>query len=324
MHAQIHHISILNRLIQPTFEFYHNTLGLKLLMKTINQDDDTMYHLFFADDQQRTGTEISFFEMSEGADKTFGTNTIERTILKVPSEASLTYWMERFDAQAVCHYGVEQFNGRPMLRFEGPDTTQMALVPLRAFEKVTDFYPATHSDVPSEHGILGIDAIQLRVQYTQATADVLQKYLQWQEQTTVPFFETTQTVKVLGNGDETYYQEVHLIDDRIHEIATEGVGGVHHVAFGVADMAALEQVDQQLNEKNFTNSGIKEREFFQALYFREPNQLLFEVATQEGHIDPIAYANQSKNFADIDLYLPGFLEGKRRVIEDVLNKQRHN
>lgn len=56
MYAQIHHISILNRLIKPTFDFYHNTLGLKLLMKTINQDDHTMYHLFFSDNEQRTGT----------------------------------------------------------------------------------------------------------------------------------------------------------------------------------------------------------------------------------------------------------------------------
>lgn len=61
MYAQIHHISILNRLINPTFDFYHNTLGLKLLMKTINQDDHTMYHLFFSDNEQRTGTELTFF-----------------------------------------------------------------------------------------------------------------------------------------------------------------------------------------------------------------------------------------------------------------------
>ncbi|NVE07085.1 VOC family protein [Enterococcus faecium] len=145
MPARIHHISIVNRFIRPTFDFYHNILGLKLLMKTINQDDHTMYHQFF------------------------GTNTIERTILKVPSEASLHFWEIYFETQGVCHYGIESFSGRPILRFEGLDATQLALVPLREFEDIDDYFPYVTDQIPTEHAILGIDAIQLRVQYSDAT-----------------------------------------------------------------------------------------------------------------------------------------------------------
>lgn len=100
MPARIHHISIVNRFIRPTFDFYHNILGLKLLMKTINQDDHTMYHLFFSDNHHRVGTELTFFEVQEGNNQFFGTNTIERTILKVPSEASLHFWEIYFEYKA--------------------------------------------------------------------------------------------------------------------------------------------------------------------------------------------------------------------------------
>ncbi|MGH2233600.1 ring-cleaving dioxygenase, partial [Enterococcus faecalis] len=73
----------------------HNTLVLKLLMKTIKQHDHTMYHLFFSHNEQRTGTELTFFELNDGQDQSFGTNTIEPTILKVPTRASLDFWAER-------------------------------------------------------------------------------------------------------------------------------------------------------------------------------------------------------------------------------------
>lgn len=323
MYAQIHHISILNRFMKPTFDFYHNLLGLKLLMKTINQDDQSMYHLFFSDNEQRTGTEITFFEVADGQDQTFGTNTIERTILKVPSRASLDFWAERLEQAGVCHYGIETFNQRPMLRFEGPDKTQMALAPLRAFEKVSDYHPYPHSEIPLAHAIFRIDAIQLRVQYEQATKEPLLEYLHWHEQERVSFFETSNEVTILANDYPSFYQEVHLIDDRVNPLATEGIGGVHHVAFGVEDLAELTQINQILTQKNFLISGIKNREFFQSLYFREPNQLLFEVATQKGILDASAYENQTAEFAAIPLYLPHFLADRRWQIEAVLDQQRH-
>lgn len=105
--------------------------------------------------------------MNAGQDQSFGTNTIERTILKVPTRASLDFWAERLEQAGICHYGMETFNQHPILRFEAPDNTQMALVPLREFENAEDYFPAEHSEIPVEHAILGIDAIQLRVNMPQ-------------------------------------------------------------------------------------------------------------------------------------------------------------
>jgi len=306
MTPRIHHISIINRDVETTFNFYHNLLGLKLLLKTINQDDHEMYHIFFSDDQQRVGTEITFFEIKDGVNQTFGTNTIERTILKVPTVDSLDFWQTYFDENNICHYGVETFNNRPILRFEGPDQTQMALTPLRSQEISARYFPNSQSTIPQEHGILGIDGVQLRVQYGQATEKEL-RHLAWERTNQTSFFETNQEVTIMGNQDPDFYQEVHIIQDRVNPIAEAGIGGVHHVAFGVPNLARLEAVDRELRVRNFTNSGIKNREFFHSLYYREPNQLLIEVATQEGYLPPEAYAHQGADFNQIPLYLPEYL-----------------
>ena len=172
--------------------------------------------------------------MNDGQDQSFGTNTIERTILKVPTRASLDFWAERLEQAGICHYGVETFNQHPILRFEAPDNTQMALVPLREFENAEDYFPAEHSEIPVEHAILGIDAIQLRVQYAVATKQPLVDYLHWHEKKQY-LFETAHEVTVLENHHPQFYQEVHIIDDRTNPLAIEGIGGVHHVAFGVED-----------------------------------------------------------------------------------------
>lgn len=323
MTGRIHHISILNRYIKPTFDFYHNVLGLKLLMKTINQDDHSMYHLFFSDAAQRVGTEITFFEMRDGEDNKFGTNAIERTVMKVPTVESLDFWAEQLEKHGICHYGIEMFDERPMLRFEAPDNTQMALTPLRDFENPNDYFPYSSEGIPTEHAILGIDAIQLRVQYAEATERELLNF-GWERKSVTPFFTTKNEVTILKNQDERFYQEVHIIQDVENPIAEQGIGGVHHVAFGVKGMEELEAVDQRLNLKNFNNSGIKNREFFESLYFREPNQLLFEVATEEkGFLDPEAYANQSNDFDSIPLYLPNYLKDIRETVESILEKQQH-
>lgn len=322
MSARIHHISIINRYIEPTFNFYHNILGLKLLLKTINQDDHKMYHLFFSDDRQRVGTELTFFEIREGVEQTFGTNTIERTVLKVPTVESLDFWQVYLEEKGICQYGIELFNGRPILRFEAPDNTQLALTPLRSFENIEDYFPYVQETVPAEHAILGIDAIQLRVQYADASEKELLT-LDWQVKAQTSFFTSDNQVTILENQDDRFYQEVHIIQDRINPIAEPGIGGVHHVAFGVHSIERLREVDQALEQRNFINSGIKNREFFQSLYYREPNQLLFEVATEEGHLSSEAYANQSHDFQKIPLYLPNYLNDQREKIEQLLSVQKH-
>lgn len=322
MLPQIHHISLLNHDMTKTYPFYHDILGLKLLMKTINQDDHEMYHLFFSDEKGRKGTQLTFFEVLEGANQVFGTNNIERLLLKVPSVEALLFWEKRLEENGFLTYGSETFNHRPILRFDAPDNTQIGLVPLRDFENPADFSPCEAPHIPKEFAILGIDALQLRVQYAAATTKELRLLFDWQQKMSTTFFTTGQDVTILANDNPDFYQEVHVIQDRKAPLAELGIGGIQHVAFGVADEEELFLKSKVLDERSFHNSGILPREFFTSLYFREPNRLLFEIATNSGSLLPIAYENQSANFHEVPLYLPEFLEPDRTTIEEILNQQK--
>ncbi|MGY3749760.1 VOC family protein [Vagococcus acidifermentans] len=318
----IHHVSIINRYIVPSFEFYHNILGLKLLMKTVNQDDTSMYHLFFSDEQGRPGTEFTVFEMTEGKQRTFGTNAIERTVFKVPSEHSLDFWEKRFDAFDVCHYGKERYNGRPILRFEGPDGTGLGLVAMKEQESLADFRPPAAEDIPEAHRILGIDSVHLRVHYSEATKRELETLLGWSVKGETPFFDTPFKVTVLTNNDDRLNQEVHIIHDNQSPVEEQGIGSIHHVAFGVPDRKALDDALSRVQVKNFRHSPIKNREFFQSLYYREPNQLLIEIATNDGYLAEHE-AGAADAFDTIPLYLPTFLEPQRRQLERQLAESAH-
>lgn len=100
----LHHISVLSSNAERAFYFYHHILGLKLILKTVNQDDPNIYHLFFGDETGRGGTEFTVFEMKGAKENRFGTNAIERTMFLVRSEKSLYFWEKRFDDFNVCHY----------------------------------------------------------------------------------------------------------------------------------------------------------------------------------------------------------------------------
>lgn len=132
--------------------------------------------------------------------------------------------------------------------------------PLREFEDIDDYFPYVTDQIPTEHAILGIDAIQLRVQYSDATERELLS-VGWQHKEYVSFFSGHQRVTILENQDTQFYQEVQIIQDRENPVAIEGIGSVHHVAFGVENKSDLQRIDKQLQERNFINSGIKDREF---------------------------------------------------------------
>lgn len=321
MFPKIHHSSFLTQDITQAFTFFHEVLGLKLLMKTVDQDDSAAYQLFFSDDKGRPGSQIAILQTKEKTPQTFGTNHIERLLLKVPHISALSFWEKRLEGKGFLTYGSETFQQRPILRFDGPNHMQIGLVPLRDFEKTRDFHPFKTSEIPEEFAILGIDALQFRTQYAQATILELNRLFSWKKQQMTSFFTTNQEVTVLANHNPHFYQEIHVIQDRKAPLAQLGIGGISQIAFSVADEEALFLKFKILEERSFHHSGILPREFFTALYFRDPNRLLFELVTNTGLILPTAYENQSNRFKDVPLYLPTFLEPDRVLIEKKLHAQ---
>lgn len=310
-HPFIHHVSVINRDTRESFHFYHKVLGLDFLLKTVNQDDLEMYHLFFGDTTGRPGTEFSVFEMKHGAMKKFGTNALERTIFAVPSEQSLTFWQKRLEAHDVFNCEIEDYNGTKILRFEDQSGVQLGLTPKKGTDEV---FPNETSDIPTEHAIVGVDSIHCRVRYAKASAKAF-----------VDMFdaeivgETTDNgmdVTIIGKQDALFGQTLHLFEDRTRNVEVTGVGAIQHIALNVESYSALLGVEEKILNKNFPYSGIKNREFFQSLYYREPNNLLIEVATEQTEFEKIDI--DTSNFDKIPLMLPSFLEPRRHFIESKL------
>lgn len=310
----IHHVSIVNRNGHDAFEFYRNTLGLDLLMKTVNQDDNRMYHLFFGDKTGRPGTEVTIFEITEGVDKKFGTNDIDRLMLKVQSSASLEYYMKRFDDLGVCHYGLEKYAGRDTLRFEGPDDTNLGLIVMHEDEDIEDYTIPENTDIPEEHRIIAIDSVHLRTRFSDATVKEIKRYFDFEVIDTINFFDDKHKVTIMDNKLSIDHHEIHVIHDNTNADSISGIGSIHHVALSSESLNALQQLEEDLNNRNILNSHIKNREFFQSLYYRDPNNILIEVATMDG-FKPEQPNKESKDFNAIPLVLPEYLESKRAEIE---------
>lgn len=306
----IHHVSVLSSNAEEAFHFYHNILGMKLVMKTVNQDDSTMYHLFFGDETGASGTEFTVFEMKKFRQQQFGTDAIERTMFLVRNEEALKFWAERLEKYEVCHYEIETYNENKILRFEDNDGQKLGFV-YRDYE-LKDTNPYVAKDIPAEYAIIGIGDIYLRLRYVEPTQQILENYFGFQFQRKV--FQQNSNITILEFLNNRFYHEVHLIEDRKNKKQELGVGGIHHVAFGVEEREDLEELVKILDNRNITHSDIIDRDFMYSIYFREPNHTLFEVATplrEPRNNFPL----QEGDFRLIPLYLPPFFEEKREEIE---------
>ncbi len=308
----IHHVSVINRDSRQSFEFYHKLLGLDFLLKTVNQEDMEMYHLFFGDTTGRPGTEFSVFELKQGQAKAYGTNTLERTVFAVPSEASLTFWEQRLREAGVFNCEIEDYHDTKVLRFEDQEGVQLGLQPVDW--DASDRYPYTAGEIPEEHAIFGIKAVHARVRYTKATARSFGEIFGLE--LTDEFTDNGHTVSVLTSPGALFGQELHLVEDRERNLEVNGAGAIHHIALNAQDDDALLAVEKSIVSKNFHYSGIKNREFFRSLYYREPNDLLIEVATEQ--TDFQKPEGGEDDFDAIPLYLPPFLEQRRGFIESKL------
>lgn len=307
----IHHVSVINRNRTVAFEFYHKLLGLDFLLKTVNQDDIDMIHIFFGDTEGRPGTEYSVFEMQQTITKTFGTNALERTVFAVPSIEALSFWEQRLEDANVEHCGIEEYNGSSILRFEDEDGVQLGLMPVpKQSNEVYLNYDAP--DIPNEFAIYGIHSFHSRVRFAEASAKSITEIFDAIE---VESFEDQghKIVVLKPNYPVCFDQQLHFIEDRERPQSVEGVGSVQHIAINARDEQELLQIEQRLLKKNYHYSGIKDREFFKSLYYREPNRLLIEVATEQTNFKKKTY--NTDNLEDIPMELPEFLEPRRGFIE---------
>ena len=308
----IHHLSAITSSAAANYRFYTEILGLRLVKKTVNQDDVSVYHLFYGDERGNPGTELTFFEFPMTARNREGVGSISRTALRAASDEALRYWAERFAQFKVDHDEIAEQAGRSTLAFRDPEGQRLVLVSDERNVGVPGGVPWKGSPVPAAYGILGLGPVQLTVRGAGPTVSVLTSLMGFRHKGSYPSPVAGQPdVLVLETGEGGSGAEVH-VEER-HDLPREqqGYGGVHHVAFRVDNEEELRQWIQQVRKAHFPNSGFVDRFYFRSLYFREPNGILFELATDGPGFDTDEYpAHLGESLA-----LPPFLEPHRAHIE---------
>lgn len=298
-----HHISMLVKNAKETNTFYTEVLGLRRVKKTVNQDDPSMYHLFYGDKTGSPGTGLTFFEMLNIGRTHPGTNAITRIGLMVPTEESLYYWKSRFEEKEIYHGSLSTYANRKALKFEDSDGLKLVLLASDG-ERPEQWESYEQSDVPVEHQILAMGPIEITVRdserFTKTMTEIL-RYTAISLEDNDMLFQTD-TKDSFG---EILMKQLDGPDEK------PGRGSVHHLAIRVAEESELVQWDQAATENGFNTSGVVDRFYFQSLYFRESNGILFEVATD----GPGYSADQDNDQLGEELALPPFLENRRAEIE---------
>ena len=307
----IHHLTAMTGSAAHNYKFYTEVLGMRLVKKTVNQDDTTAYHLFYGDEQGNPGTELTFFDFPNAGPKRDGVSSISNSSLRVASDAALKYWIERFTELNVKHAPITEFAGRNVIFFEDAEGQQLTLVSDETNSVAATGTPWEKSPVPVEYGITGLGPVKLTVRIADPTIAALQ-ILGFTEKNRVPaLVEGQDDIIVMEVGDGGSGAEVFVEPRNDLPAEVQGVGGVHHVAFRVKDEEELHAWIDKINSTRLPNSGFVERFYFRSLYFREPNGILFELATD----GPGFATDEPLETLGESLALPPFLEGKRAAIE---------
>lgn len=300
--TEIHHLTAITANARGNNQFYTQTLGLRRVKKTVNQDDTSAYHLFFADGAGSPGTDITFFDWPAAPERR-GTNAITRTGLRV-GEDSMDYWADRLSGLAG---KITTLDGRPTLDVEDPEGQRLRLIaaPTPAGQ------PWDRSDVPAEHQIHGLGPITISVPELAPTQAVLTQVMNMRLVRDYASPDGQGQVHVFEMGEGGAAAELHVAVQPGLPQARQGAGGVHHVAFRVPDTAALTAWTDRVARFRVPSSGEVERFYFRSLYFREPGGNLFELATDGPGFD----VDEPFETMGEGLSLPPFLEGKRQQIE---------
>ena len=276
----IHHVTAMTSSAEKIYVFFTNILGLRLVKKTINQDDIHAYHLFFADDVGSPGTDMTFFDFPDTQQAVKGNNEISRTSFRVPSDEALKYWLKRFNHYKVKHGDIETLFDRRVMMFEDFDGQSYALFSDQNIPGVASGTPWIKSPVPNEYAITGLGPIFFTVNRIASMHHILSEVMAMRKTDDVD----NVTLYEMGEGGNG--ASVIVIHDADLAPGYQGYGAVHHVAFRVDDEKDIHAWIKHLDALGAHHSGLVDRFYFKSLYTRLYRGILFEFATEgPGFID---------------------------------------
>ena len=307
--AGIHHLTAVSAQIQENYTFYTQTLGMRLVKRSVNQDDVSAYHLFYSDRIASPGSDLTFFDWPHVPQERRGRQSVTRVGLRIDSAEILEWWREWLIQNYVSQSGIKERDGRAVIDFDDFEGQRLALV---VDENPGESHPWERSSVPVEHQIRGLGPITITVARLRPTEAILTQVMAMEQVRTYPHPESIQhAVHVFAMGAGGPGAELHVAVRPDLPFAQPGAGGVHHVAFRVPTITEHRGWQQHLTSVGIQTSGIIDRYYFQSIYFQEPGGVLFELATD----GPGFAVDEPLEALGERLALPPFLEHRRSEIK---------
>ncbi len=305
----IHHVTAITSSAEKIYDFFTHILGMRLVKKTINQDDIHTYHLFFADDQGSAGTDMTFFDFPGIPKAVKGTDEIAKTSFRVPSDEAVLYFKKRFERYQVKHDDIKTLFGIKTLAFEDFDGQEYMLFSDENDEGVKPGIPWKKGPIPLEYAIVGLGPVFFRVSDEKRMGQVLENILGFEYIKKEDSYTLYQTGPK-GNGASL------ILDTHVKGVPSrQGYGGVHHVAFRINNKEDMEEWIKRLNHIRAPHSGYVDRFYFESLYTRLYPCILFEFATEgPGFIDD----EESYEILGETLALPPKFRSQRKQIEKLV------
>jgi glyoxalase family protein len=254
----IHHITAITSDGQKNVDFYVGVMGLRLVKKTVNQDDPSVYHLFFADEKGDPGSDLTFFEYPGAPEGRAGDGMIHTIVWRVGSEEALDFWSKRLDDAGIA---IELRDDR--LRFADPEGLGHEL---KIDDSGDEPLSADHPEVPAEHALRGFDAARAYSSNPEASRSLCEEALQFEAK---------------GDGWEARGEKrggLYSFDEPPAERGLQAAGTVHHIAWA-SETDEHEAWRDRVVAAGASPTPVIDRFYFRSVYFREPSGVLFEIAT---------------------------------------------
>jgi glyoxalase family protein len=306
----IHHVTAVTARVTGNVDFYTRVLGLRLVKKSVNQDDVSAYHLFYAERLGSPGTDMTFFDWPNIGRNIGGTDSVAGTAFRVSGRPSLRFWSERLAVRGVRSVEFATFADRDLVAFEDPEGQRLYLVDDRGEPFEGEIWQ--RPDIPDSYAIRGFYSVTLSVPAFDSLAPVLTGLLGFRQvQRTQWIDRLTPTVILETAHNGGAGSEVWLLEQPDAPRARLGAGGIHHVAFRVPDVTTQRQWRSRLTQSGVRVTDVIDRFWFHSIYFRVSPGILFEIATD----GPGFAIDEELESLGEELVLPPFLEPRRQEIE---------
>lgn len=297
----LHHITALAGDAQENVTFYTEVLGLRMVKKTINFDSPDVYHLYYGDEGGSPGTILTFFpygkELPAGRK---GAGQATFTAFSI-AKNSLEFWCKRLDNLKISYKGPASRFGEEYIVLEDHDGLGIELIESDDARKGW----ANHPEIPANHTIKGFHSITCAVSSYEKTEALLTQILDYKKTE-----ESADRIRYeAGKGGAGTY--IDLYHNPVMDRALQGNGTVHHIAFSTDNDDTQLKVREKLFHAGYQVTQVLDRQYFHSIYFREPNQILFEIATN----NPGFAIDETKEKLGAELKLPAWQEKNRSQIE---------